>query len=217
MRIFYDFEFCGFHKGEVAQPISLACVCSNGNTFYAEFIDFPADKINDWIEQNVLPSLRWYQIGDYWQVIIAAQKLQDTFIFNASGLETYVLGSKHNIRNQLKSWIKRQYDPAETGKIHFWGDYCTHDWQMLTDLIANFDNNGGLPVYPDKVSYIPYDLSTLLAMQGKQDISREGYAGVANYPQAQKHNALWDAAVIKACYNKIIKELFMANPNFIVQ
>jgi hypothetical protein len=49
------------------------------------------------------------------------------------------------------------------------------------------------------VYYIPFDLATLLKMKGVDpDISREEFAQAP--PNGPKHNALWDARVIKACY-----------------
>jgi hypothetical protein len=54
---------------------------------------------------------------------------------------------------------------------------------------------------PKNVYYIPFDICTLMKIKGVDpDINREEFAGV----NGSKHNALHDAKVIKACYEKLI-------------
>ena len=65
---------------------------------------------------------------------------------------------------------------------------------------------------PKNVYYIPFDLCTLLKSRGiDPDINREDFARGGEYwyteDQIQKHNALWDAKVIKACVDRIEKPL----------
>lgn len=38
MKVFWDFEFTGLHQHTT--PISLGCITEDGQTFYAEFVDF---------------------------------------------------------------------------------------------------------------------------------------------------------------------------------
>ena len=52
---------------------------------------------------------------------------------------------------------------------------------------------------PKNIYYIPFDLSTLLYVKGiDPDINREEFANMKD--GSQKHNALWDAKVIKRCF-----------------
>lgn len=215
-KIFYDCEFCGFHKGQTADLISIGLVSENGDTFYAEATDFPIDKINNWREQNVIWSLDWYKKlpkDANWREEIAniVPFSDDDFCPNVLINRTWHMkstGSKEQIAKDLKAWILRLKNPtAIDNTLYFWGDYCTHDWQMLTDLIAEFTQEGnGCPIYPDNVSYMPYDITTLLRLKGKEDVSREALANV-RMEYCSPHHALRDAFVIKACYENILTNL----------
>ena len=65
----------------------------------------------------------------------------------------------------------------------------------------------GLPKYPDGINYIPTDICTIFKVRGiDPDINREEYAKplLKNFEEPeQKHNALWDAKVIKCCYDRL--------------
>lgn len=51
---------------------------------------------------------------------------------------------------------------------------------------------------------IPFDLCTLFKVKGiDPDVSREEFVGMTK--GSQKHNALWDAKVIRECYLKAIQ------------
>jgi hypothetical protein len=77
-----------------------------------------------------------------------------------------------------------------------WSDCYAYDWVLLCDVF------GGAFRIPDCVYYIPFDLSTLLKLRGiDPDINREAYA---ERTSDWKHNALWDARIIKACYEKAL-------------
>jgi hypothetical protein len=57
---------------------------------------------------------------------------------------------------------------------------------------------------PKCIYYIPFDISTLFLIKGVDpDINREDFSGKTE--GSTKHNALWDAEVIQACYNKLMK------------
>jgi len=56
---------------------------------------------------------------------------------------------------------------------------------------------------PKNVYYIPFDICTMFKLKGVDpDISREEFIG--NSVDGEKHNALYDAKVIKACYEKLM-------------
>ena len=56
---------------------------------------------------------------------------------------------------------------------------------------------------PKNIYYIPLDICTLFKVKGiDPDISREEFSGVNS---KNKHNSLFDAKVIKLCYEKLIK------------
>ena len=54
----------------------------------------------------------------------------------------------------------------------------------------------------DKKTIIPFDICTLFYAKGiDADISREAFAEMSE--GSQKHNALWDAKVIRQCFVKL--------------
>ena len=58
---------------------------------------------------------------------------------------------------------------------------------------------------PKNVYYIPFDICTLFKAKGiDPDINREKFSELVD--GSQKHNALWDAKVIKACYDKLMAQ-----------
>jgi len=97
--------------------------------------------------------------------------------------------SKSYVADELVEWLS-QFDSVE-----MWSDCLAYDWVLFNDLFGHAFN------IPKNVYYIPFDICTLFKIKGiDPDISREGFAGI----DGQKHNALHDAKVIKACYEKLM-------------
>jgi len=102
-------------------------------------------------------------------------------------------------KEKLLDWLS-QFD-----KVELWSDCLSFDWVLLSELIA--DRSNGYPKLPDNFEYhSPFDILTLFKANGADyDVTREKFA-FGEYIQEmknKKHNALWDAKVIKACYNKL--------------
>jgi len=77
-------------------------------------------------------------------------------------------------------------------------DCLSYDWMLLNELW------GGALKIPKYLYYIPIDLSTMFYVKGVDpDVNREVFAGVEG--KYQKHNSLWDAKIIKLCFEKLIK------------
>lgn len=154
--------------------ISIGIVSECGRSFYAEFTDYDKSQVNDWIKENVILHLRF--TGEYSSV-------------PAVDHEHHAMkGSKLQVSNSLTEWM------SQFESIEFWSDCLAYDWVLFCDLF------GGALNLPKNIFYIPFDLSTLLKMKGVDpDISREEYSGITS----RKHNALHDAKIIKACYEKV--------------
>jgi hypothetical protein len=96
---------------------------------------------------------------------------------------------KGDIADAITDFLK----PYE--RVEVWSDCLAYDWVLFCDL---FDHAFQIP---DNVYYIPFDICTLMKVKGVDpDINREEFAGITG----SKHNALHDAKVIKACYDKLI-------------
>lgn len=172
MRLFFDTEFTGLHKGTTI--ISMGIKAENGKTFYAEFNDYDKGQLDDWIQKNVIDNL-----------------LHDNIDFNIMA-DKVVYGNTRQVAKSLREWLQ-QFDHVE-----MWSDCLAYDWILFNDLYTHAFN------IPNNVYYIPFDICTLMKIKGVDpDISREEF--IDNSIEGKKHNSLYDAKVIEACYNKLMK------------
>lgn len=107
-----------------------------------------------------------------------------------SGQDWYVKGTRQTVAKHLETWFM-QFE-----KVEIWADVLAYDWVLFCELF------GGAFGLPKNIHYQPFDVATLLLLKGEDpDINREAFA---NLPNGEKHNALWDARVTKAVYEKAI-------------
>lgn len=138
--------------------------------------------MNKWIDENVLENL---QMKDEW------------IWCNIISWEELVMkwDSKY-IKYELTTWLK-QFEEVE-----MWSDCMSYDWVLFNTLLADYSD--WYPQLPYNVNYIPFDICTLFKIKWiDPDISREDYACIVN--RVNKHNALFDAKIIKMCYDKLVK------------
>lgn len=111
-----------------------------------------------------------------------------------------VYGNKKEVSYALKDWLQ-QFEEVE-----IWSDCLAYDWVLFNDL---FDHAFNLP---SNIYYIPFDICTLMKIKGVEpDISREEF--IQNPITGKKHNSIYDARVIRACYDKLMT---LDNKEFIV-
>ncbi len=103
--------------------------------------------------------------------------------------ETEVTGTQEEVKKYLAAWLM-QFENVEV-----WSDCLAYDWVLFNQIFGHAFN------IPKNVYYIPFDICTLMKIKGVDpDINREEYSGMTG----EKHNALHDARVIKACYEKLM-------------
>jgi hypothetical protein len=154
--------------------ISIGLVAEDGQTFYAELTDYDQSQVDDWLKENVISKLILPNEG------------------NGVGVEGFV-GDTVFIEKHLKSWIT-QFDSVE-----MWSDCLSYDWVLFCQIFGHAFN------IPKNVYYIPFDICTLFKAAGiDPDTSREKYGCREHYAEMPKHNALWDARVIKMCYERLM-------------
>lgn len=191
MKIFFDSEFTGLHKDTTL--ISVGLIAEDGRSFYAEFNDYDKSQIDEWIQENVINNLLIEEPRDGEQEYYVASRSENNVFGNDlySSYSVQLRGDSQTIAKELRTWTS-QFDD-----IKIWSDCLAYDWVLFNHLFGNaFD-------IPNNVYYIPFDICTLFEIKGiDPDISREKFvAGIDGI----KHNALYDATVIKACYEKLIK------------
>lgn len=174
MRVFFDFEFTGLHQ--TTTPISFGMVSENGYTFYAEFNNYNPNQLTGWMTENVLPNLRF-------NGITRSVPLIDNEHYDMKG-------DNYDVKTMVEQWLS-QFDSVE-----MWGDCLSYDWVLFCELFE-----GGAFGIPKNVYYIPFDIATLMKIKiSDPDINREEFCGL---PGNGKHNALHDAKVIKACFDRL--------------
>ena len=185
MNLFFDTEFTGLRK--YTTLISLGIVAEDGRKFYAEFTDYDREQCDDWIKENVIDNLRLDGMGD---------GVSDTGE-NPSCI--LVRGNKDYVKKELSEWL------SHFRTVQFVSDVCHYDFVLLIDLFGSvFD-------LPLNINPACHDIN--------QDIARHyGISEAAAFDKSReeivmelcgesiegkKHNALYDAKVIKAIYQEI--------------
>jgi len=115
--------------------------------------------------------------------------LENNVVANFTGENTM---NMKQLKSALTEWLA-VYDSVE-----IWSDCLAYDWVLFNSIFGTaFD-------IPKNVYYIPFDICTMMKLKGVDpDINREEYAFGDVLEVAEKHNALWDAQVIRACYENL--------------
>ena len=150
--------------------ISIGLVSECGKTFYAELTDYNKNQVDDWIKDNVISNL-------------ILTKKNNSFYLNSCRL----LGNRKELKEALSKWFE------QFGQVEIWSDCLSYDWVLFNEIWGHAFN------IPKNIYYIPFDICTLFKDKGiDPDISREEFANMDD--KGEKHNALWDAKVIKRCF-----------------
>ena len=162
----------------------------DGKKFYTEFTDFDWEPVHKdkWLLDNVVNKLHYRKHGS-----------EKTY------MPDYHIGTKESISVMLQNWLK-QFD-----EVQFVSDVCHYDFVLLIDLF------GGAFDLPKNVSAVCYDINQDIAryynvgLQTAFDKSREQILWEQRKENAvlgDKHNALYDAKVIRELYQILNKVNF---------
>ena len=184
-KLFFDTEFTGLHQNTTL--ISIGVVSECGKTFYAELTDYDKTQIDEWLQTNVIDNL------------LVKENSQ-------AGLDhpntRFVIGTMSSVKDYLSEWL------SKFESVQIWSDCLSYDWVLFCQIFGHAFN------IPKNVYYIPFDICPLLLEKvGDADINREEYAGNmievndSHNWGVKKHNALWDAYVIRACYNRLMSQV----------
>ena len=199
MKIFFDTEFTGLHKDTTL--ISIGLIDENGRTFYGEFSDYDESQCDDWIRENVIKHLKWSKEGP----------VEDFVNIYVNSWEAF--GSKEYIKIVLSEWLSK-YD-----YVDLVSDCCHYDMVLFIDIF------GDAWSIPDAVNPACHDINQDIAkyfdISEKEafDLSREKFIEKVNIDrqddqnnfdisegekiiniEGDKHNALYDAKVIREIY-----------------
>jgi hypothetical protein len=180
VKLYFDLEFTGLVKN--TDIISIGIVSETGESFYAEFTDYDPDKVSEWVKENVIDNL------------VLTDRLENTISASLKLRKTTVKGTKEFVKDSLLRWLQKWE------LVEIYGDLLTYDWVLFCDLF------GGALEIPKSVYYIPVDLCTHMKDYGiDPDVNREEFVRSGNYSpkDVRKHNSLYDAFIIKRCFEII--------------
>lgn len=186
MKIFLDTEFTGLHKE--TSLISIGLVDENGEEFYAELTDYDKNQIDYWLQENVIANL-WYESNKV--------ELKNT--------TNYYRGNKKYIALKLKKWL------AKYETIEWVSDVAHYDFVLLIDLLYGKAINIPYLTHGASIHDINQDIAKYYNISELEafDKSREEILVKHNIEiDGLKHNALYDAKVIKAIYG-IVNRSYM--------
>lgn len=195
-KVFLDTEFTGLKQD--AELISVGLISQNNRTFYAEFNDFDRN-VDEWVQENVIKNLCYGPPGEGEQDHYSKNKSFEGYpVTQFWNIE--MRGNKKTIGENLYDWLNSFHN------IEIWSDVLAYDWVLFSGLLGTRLEYG--KDFPKCLYYIPFDISTLMKdREIDPDINREEFAELDDvctmFLKDKKHNALWDALVIKKCYNKL--------------
>lgn len=186
-KVFFDTEFTGLHQKTTLISIGLISEC--GKTFYAEFNDYDKTQIDEWLQNNVINNLKFKEPkqgeDEYYVATRSEENKTPNDLYKSFSIE--LRDETSVVRHQLLQWLE-QFEQVE-----IWSDCLSYDWVLFNQIFGHAFN------IPKNVYYIPFDICTLFKVKGiDPDINREEFANMKD--GNQKHNALWDAKVIKRCF-----------------
>ena len=200
-KIFFDTEFTGLHQKTTLVSIGLVSEC--GKKFYAEFTDYDKSQIDEWLQESVIDNLLLTNKltptnNSFENWISDNNQYEDALDFALSKKDMSkfeCIGCTEMVKNRLQKWLS-QFESVE-----IWSDCLSYDWVLFCQI---FGHAFGIP---KNVYYIPFDICTLFKIKGiDPDISREKFIFGENVDfHGKKHNSLFDAVMIMACYNKLIQ------------
>ena len=192
-KIYLDCEMTGLHQNTTL--ISIGFISECGKTFYAELTDYDKSQIDGWLQENVIDNLLMEEPKEGESNYYSATRNNDNPLGNDlyNSYSIQIRCDKIELKEELTKWL------SQFGEVEIWSDVLAYDWVLFCQIFSHAFK------IPNNVYYIPRDLSTLLLAKGfDSDINREEFSGYKG--KVEKHNALYDAKIIKSCVEKLLKQ-----------
>lgn len=193
-KVFIDCEFTGLHQNTTL--ISIGMITEDDREFYCELNDYDKTQIDDWLKSNVINNLLYSEPKDSEDEYFVATRAKNNPVGNDlhQGYSIKMRGNTSDLKNEMERWF------SQFQSVEIWGDCLSYDLVLFNQIFGHAFN------IPKNIYYIPFDLCTLFKVKGiDPDVSREKFAYGERYSEVSKHNALWDAKVIRECYLKAIQ------------
>jgi len=185
MKIFFDTEFTELSKK--AELISIGMIDENDNSFYAELNDYNIVNLDKWVKENVIANLLYNNHSPFNKIKRANDHT-----------DVIVKGNKEDVKKHLSSWF------SNYSIIELVTDVGHYDMVLLVDIF------GTAMDLPKNIAPTYFDINQMIAdyyhigLKEAFDISRENLAfNHEPIDYENKHNAMWDAYVIKKIWQKL--------------
>lgn len=195
MKFYLDCEFTGLSKN--ANLISLALVSENDDIFYAEFLDYHPDSLNEWIIENVINNLKYVKLSDvygFWN----SKDYMYYEVVNETSKRIEVIGGRYKIAEKLKQWL------SKFNTIEIVADVGHYDFVFFADLF------GGAMMLPSNICPAYIELNDLirkklnLTQREAFDYSRSDLLiRLGGMLPGSQHNALSDAIIAKETHIRL--------------
>ena len=169
--------------------------------FYGEFSDYDESKCDNWIRENVIKHLKWSKEGPVEDFVNIYDNTWEAF------------GSKEYIKIVLTEWLSKY------NNVELVSDCCHYDMVLFIDIFGDawsipdvvnpacHDINQDIAKYFDISEREAFDLSREKIIE-KVNIDNQDIANHFDISEREKiiniegdkHNALYDAKVIKEIY-----------------
>lgn len=140
MKYFYDTEF--IEDGRTIDLVSIGIVAEDGREFYAVSQEFDQRALvkNNWLVENVLPSLPYFRTA----------VLAEVLFLDIDHSEAKLVKPRHQIADEVYSFL------AETDKdIELWAYYGAYDHVALMQLWGRMiDKPDGIPMWTRDIMQI---------------------------------------------------------------
>ena len=223
-KLFFDCEFTGLHQNTTL--VSIGLISDKGHHFYAELYDYDKSQIDDWLQVHVINNLKFKEPAEGEDRYGVFSRHFDNSV-GESLYDSYSVDiqlNKNQLRTELEKWL------SQFEEVQMIGDCLSYDWVLFCEI---FGGARFLPkhVYyiPDDIAIMfgknkltNYDMDfnreTLVSLEGLyvkviDDISMMTNPShkindflmqkLSKYDS--KHNALYDAFVIKRCYEILLQ------------
>lgn len=213
VKVFFDCEFTGLTQKTTA--ISMGFVSQYNDFLYIESNSFDTNQVDDWIKDNVIDNLKYKEelfrdcsIETIYDYGYSKDNPLTSRTETSFGNKTYV-EAKPNTGTLIANWLEEISNKYQY-QIQIIGDCPHYDWVLFCELF------GGALNLPKGISpacrNINQDIAYFFTTTDRDAfyVDRASFAeyeptSKLNIPKIQptKHNALWDALIIKRCYDKI--------------
>lgn len=206
MLFYFDTEFTGLVPN--TEIISIGIVSSKGDRFYGEFSDYDFDKVDDWLKENVISKLIFNREQTSTKMKVTVVSTNNNGIGYPNALNAlpkgtrYVYGDKAYVSEAINTWVKSLLEDGEYAVMV--ADVGYYDMYLFTSIF------GGSFQMPEYFAAGYYDMNSVIGSMNNFatieesvirgfDIDRESLAPntVSEYGSSLKHNALYDAMVLK--------------------